>query len=49
MKEHDTDGHSCIFFSSGVTENFWGEVIMSSCFILNRVPQRDSDITLYRC
>ena len=39
----------CMLLNSGASENVWGEALLSSCFILNRVPQRDSDITPYKC
>jgi len=38
-----------MLLSSGVPENLWGEALLLACFILNRVPQRDSDITSYEC
>ena len=38
---------NCMLLSSGAPENLWGEALISACFILNRVSQRDSDVTLY--
>ena len=38
---------NCMLLSSGAPENLWGEALLSVCFILNRVPQRDSDVTPY--
>ena len=38
---------NCMLLSSGAPENFWGKTLLSVCFILNRIPQRDSDITPY--
>src|SRR5436190_5070006 len=38
---------NCMLLSSGAPENLWGEALLSACFILNRVPQRDSDVTPY--
>jgi len=38
---------NCMLLSSGALENFWGEALLFVCFILNRVPQRDSDVTPY--
>ena len=38
---------NCMLLSSGAPENLWGEALISACFILNRVPQRDSDVTPY--
>ena len=38
---------NCMLLSSGAPKNLWGEALLSACFILNRVPQRDSDITPY--
>ena len=38
---------NCMLLSSGEPGNLWGEAIISACFILNRVPQRDSDVTPY--
>ena len=40
---------NCMLLSSGAPENLWGEAILSAYFILNRVPQRDSDVTPYEC
>jgi len=37
------DMMNCMLLSS--PENLWGEALFSACFILNRVPQRDSDVT----
>jgi len=28
----------------GAPENLWGEAPLLACFILNRVPERDSDV-----
>jgi len=36
-----------MLFSSGAPENFWGEALLSADFILNKVSQRDSDVTPY--
>ena len=38
---------NCILLSSGALENLRGEALLSVCLILNRVPQRDSDVTPY--
>ena len=38
---------NCMLLSSGAPENFWGEALLSACFILNRVSQRDSKVTSY--
>jgi len=38
---------NCMLLSSGAPANLWGEALLSAYFILNRVPQRDSDITPY--
>ena len=38
---------NCMLFSSGATENLQGEAFFSGCFILNMIPQRDSDVTPY--
>ena len=35
--------------SSGAPKNLWGETLFSSCFILNSVLQKDSNITPYEC
>ena len=43
------DKINCMLLSSGAAENLWGEALLLACFILNRVPQRDSDITPYEC
>ena len=40
---------NCMLRSSGATENLWGEALLSSCFILNRVFRKDYDITPYDC
>ena len=36
-----------MLLSSGTPENFQGEALLSACFILNRILQRDSDVTPY--
>ena len=36
-----------MLLSSDASEIFWGEALLSACFILNRVPERDSDVTPY--
>ena len=33
--------------NSGVPENLWGGALMISCYILNRIPFKNSDKTLY--
>ena len=38
---------NCMLFSSVALKKFKGEALLSACFILNRVPQRDSDVTSY--
>jgi len=38
---------NCMLLSSGAPENLWDEAILSTCFILNRIPRRDSDVTPY--
>jgi len=38
---------NCMLLSSDAPENLWGEALLSACFILNRVPQRDYDVTPY--
>ena len=37
---------NCMLLSSGAPENIWGEALLSTCYILNRVPQRGSNVTL---
>ena len=39
---------NCMLLSPGAPENL-GEALLSSCFILNRIFQIDSDITPYEC
>ena len=29
----------CMLLSSDAPKNFWGEALISTCFILNRVPK----------
>ena len=36
-----------LIISSSVPENLWGEALLSSCFILNRIPSKDKDKTPY--
>jgi len=36
-----------MLLNSGAPENLWGETLIFACFILNRVPKRDSDVTPY--
>jgi hypothetical protein len=31
----------------GLNKSFWGEALLTTCYILNRVPQKKSKITLY--
>jgi len=38
---------NCMLLSSGALERLWGEALLSAYFILNRVPQRDSNVTPY--
>jgi len=38
---------NCMLLSSGVPENLWEKALLSSCFILNRVLQKDFDVTPY--
>ena len=35
---------NCMLLNSGAPENLWGEALLSACFILNRVSQRDSTL-----
>ena len=37
---------NCVLISSGAPKNLWGEALLSACYILNRVPQKN-DITQY--
>jgi len=41
------DMMDCMLLSSGAPENLWGEALLSACFILNRILQRDPDVTPY--
>jgi len=36
---------NCMLLRSGAPKNLYSEALLSVCFILNRVPQRDSDVT----
>jgi len=38
---------NCTLRSSGAPENLWGKTLLSAYFILNRVSQKDYDITPY--
>jgi hypothetical protein len=33
--------------TSGMTKAWWGKAILTSCYVLNRVPTKNSEITLY--
>ena len=33
--------------NSGLSEGFWGEAMLTSCYILNRVPNKRNSITPY--
>ena len=36
-----------MILSSGVSQNLWGEALLSACFILNRIPFKDKNETPY--
>ncbi|KAL0560737.1 hypothetical protein IC582_001150 [Cucumis melo] len=36
-----------MLLSSGLSDNMWGEVMLSACFVLNRVPHKRLDKTPY--
>ena len=38
---------NCMLLSSCAPKSFWREALFSACLILNRVPQRNCDVTLY--
>jgi transposase InsO family protein len=38
---------NALLCNSGLNKSFWGEVILSACYILNRIPQKKSKITPY--
>lgn len=38
---------NAMLLNSGAPENLWGEAILSSCYILNRVTVKDNDKTPY--
>jgi len=38
---------NAIVLSSGLPDNMWGEVVLSACYILNRVPHKKLDQTPY--
>ena len=39
---------NAMLISSGLSENLWEEDLLSSCFILNRIPSKASDKTPYK-
>ena len=38
---------NAMLLSSGLTDNMWGEAILSACYILNKVPHKKLDKTPY--
>jgi len=38
---------NAIFISSGLPDNMWGEAVLTTCFILNRIPFKKLDQTPY--
>jgi len=38
---------NAMLVSSDLSDNMWGEAIFTTCFILNRVPFKKLDLTLY--
>ena len=38
---------NAMLLSSGLSDNMWGEAVLSVCFVLNRVPHRKLDKTSY--
>ena len=41
------DMMNAMLVSSGLPDNIWGEAILTTCFILNRVPHKKLDQTPY--
>ena len=33
----------CILYSSGISKHFWGETVMTACFLVNRTPSSAMD------
>ena len=38
---------NAMLLSLGLPDNMWGEVVFSACYVLNRVPHKKLDQTLY--
>ena len=38
---------NCMLVSSGAPENLWGEALLTACYVLNRIPNKTSNITPY--
>jgi len=38
---------NAILLSLGLSDNMWGEAILSACYILNKVPHKKLDQTPY--
>ncbi|KAA0038001.1 ty1-copia retrotransposon protein [Cucumis melo var. makuwa] len=38
---------NAMLLSSGLSDNIWGEVVLSACFVLNRIPHKRLDKTPY--
>jgi hypothetical protein len=38
---------NALLCNSGLNKNFWGEAILSACYILNKIPQKKSKVTPY--
>jgi hypothetical protein len=38
---------NALLCNSGLNKSFWGEALVTACYILNRIPQKKSKVTLY--
>ena len=36
-----------MLFNSGLTTSYWGEALLTACYILNRIPIKKNNITPY--
>ena len=41
------DMMNAMLVSHGLSDNMWGEAVLTTCFILNRVPHKKLDLTPY--
>lgn len=38
---------NCMLVSSGAPENLWGDALLTACYVLNRIPNKTTNVTPY--